>query len=118
MKVNWWEFHSLFPNYYDFKTPVWSDYKITGKEFTLDVVAPGYEKEDFDLYEEGGRLLLSIKRDGDESPLVYSILGRYGGPEYDMTKAIAKYKAGILKISIPKRQEKEMKALVNRIGIS
>lgn len=116
MKVSWWEFHSLFPNYYDFKTPMWSSCKSTDGGFELEVVVPGYEKEDFVLTEEDGELKLSINREKDD-PLIYSILGRYRSSNYDLSRAEAEYKAGILKITVPKVQKKQ-KALARRIGIN
>lgn len=107
-------FNSVFPNYYDFKIPMWSKVRETKQGLDLEIVVPGYEKEDFNLYEEGGSILLSIRRE-DANPLVYDLLDRKSIRDYNLESISANYKAGVLKITIPKV---EVKPEQRRIGIS
>jgi len=109
-------FHSIFPTYWDYKIPIWSTGEFTKDGYKIQIVVPGYEKADFSLYVEDKSLFLNIYRGGDDKEdLLYSILGGYG-KGYDIEKATAEYKSGILTISVPKIEIKkeERKA----IGIS
>lgn len=114
MKIDWDAFYSMFPNYLDHKTVMWSEHRDTKDGFELKVVIPGYDKEDFKLYEESGIIRLSIRKNKDKTD-VYEVLDGTRG--YDLEKISAEYKAGILKITIPK-QTIEKKSLQREIGIS
>lgn len=111
--VKWNLFDSMFPNYYDFRTPMWSDWKETKEGLQIKVVVPGYEKEDFNLYVEDGSLRLEISRETDH--LSYSIFSRWSSPRYDLEAATAEYKNGILTLKIP-RLEKEPKRLAIKVS--
>jgi HSP20 family molecular chaperone IbpA len=113
MKIDWDAFNAMFPNYYDHKTIMWSESKETDTGFDIKIVIPGFDKEDFNLYEENGVVQLSIKKSKDKTD-VYDVL--YDSEKYDLDKMSAEYKAGILKIKIPKQiaQKKSRR----EIGIS
>jgi HSP20 family molecular chaperone IbpA len=93
-------FDKMFPNYYEYKTPMWSTWKEDEKVLKLEVAVPGYSKEDFTLYIEGGTLFLKIK--DEKKTLSYSIIDRFYLDLYKVEEAVAKYKNGILIITIPK----------------
>lgn len=93
-------FYEMFPNYVDYRIPMWSEYKETDDKLTVKVVVPGFEKEDFVLYVEGNRLFLDIKNKKDKT--TYSVLQKLLNETYLLDKANAEYTAGILKITIPK----------------
>ena len=98
--VDWSLFHDMFPTYLDYKIPMWSDFKETGSELQVRIVVPGYKKEDFNLYAYGETLFLRIGSESDE--VIYSILRRFSDESYQIEKAKAEYRNGILKITIPK----------------
>ena len=97
----------------------------TEKEFKLSIAAPGLDKGDFNVEAVDDILTISAeheREDKDEKD------GRYNRREYNYTrwsrsfslpencdpeKIIAEYKNGELKISIPKKQEKEPKKAKN-----
>lgn len=111
--VNWDLFHKMFPNYYDFRTPMWSDWKETKEGVQIDVVVPGYDTKDFKLYVENGSLHLEISRETDH--LSYSIFNSWSSSKYDLEAATAKYKNGILTLKVP-RLEKEPKRLAIEVS--
>jgi HSP20 family molecular chaperone IbpA len=115
MKVNLDLFDSIFPNYHDFRIPMWSTGTKSKEGFYLEIAVPGHDKDDFNLYEEDGNVFLSIKMGEDSSPLEYDILDKRDNWGYDLEKIDAKYKSGVLKITIPKT---EIKPEQRRIGIS
>ena len=114
MKVNLDLFDSIFPNYHDFRIPMWSTGTKSKEGLYLEIAVPGHDKDDFNLYEEGGSILLSIRRE-DANPLVYDLLDRKSTRDYNLESISANYKAGVLKITIPKV---EVKPEQRRIGIS
>jgi HSP20 family protein len=99
MLVNWNLFDLMFPDYYKYRTPMWSETGETDEELTINIVVPGYEKEDFSLFAQDDRLLLKINKDGKS--ISYSVCGY----PYPLEKATAKYRNGILKITIPKSKK-------------
>ena len=109
MWVNWYLFDLMFPRYYLYKCPMWSEYEETEEGMNLEVAIPGYEKEDFKLYSEDGRLYLKILRKDRQA--LYSISGR----DFDAERAKAEYKNGILSITVPKA-EKEQKKLEIKVS--
>jgi len=98
--VDWSLFNDMFPTYLDYKIPMWSDFKETGSELQVRIVIPGYKKDDFNLYAYGETLFLRIGSESDE--VIYSILRRFSDESYQIEKAKAEYRNGILKIIIPK----------------
>jgi HSP20 family protein len=109
MLVNWNLFNSMFPDYYKYRIPMWNETKETEEEITIDVVIPGYEKEDFNIVAQDDMLLLKINKDGEFMSYCIS------GYPYPLEKATAKYRNGILKITIPKskKSKKELKIEVS-----
>ena len=100
-------FNSTFVNYYDFKVPMYANWNYKEDELRIKVAIPGYEKEDFTLSVYDNELRLKVKLEKGER--TYSIITRHWDAEYDLNKAKATYKNGILIISIPK--DKKAKAL-------
>jgi len=107
MIVKWDLFDMLFPEYYTYRTPMWFESKEEDNNFLLEIVIPGYDKEDISLYVEDGRLILDVEKEGKRY-LHYSILGSHSGRNYDLQKAEAKYKSGVLKITVPKLVTKSL----------
>lgn len=107
-------FDWVFPNYSEFRTPMWSSWKDDDDKTTLSVVVPGYEKEDFELFLEDGSLLLRIK--SGERSLLYSILDKFYASQYNLDTAEAEYHSGILKVSIPKVAKKKAKQIAIKVS--
>ena len=109
MFLNLRDFNFMFPNYEDYKIPMWSDWKETKSEAILSIAVPGYEKEDFDLYVEDKKLYLKINAEKLQS--LYSIIGISENFKYALELAEAEYKSGVLKITIPKvvKEQKKIK---------
>lgn len=114
MYVDWFKFFQTFPNYYDHKIPMWSDYKETDSGAVVEVAVPGFKKSDFELYVEDGGLQLKIN--SDKKAITYSILGSYSAGGFDIESASAVYDAGILKIEIPKIPKKKMKQIPIKVS--
>lgn len=114
MLLDLFSFDRLFPNYYDYKVPMYSSWKESEDGGTLEIVVPGYKKDDFDLHVEDGRLILNIN--SGKKSLTYSILGSYSFSTYDVGAAQAEYEAGILKIEIPKIPKKKMKQIPIKVS--
>jgi HSP20 family molecular chaperone IbpA len=108
-------FENMFPNYYDYKTPMWSTWKEEDGNAILEVVVPGYKKEEFNLFvDEDKALKLTIE--STKQQLSYSILSSYYSNKYDFPSANAVYDAGILKITIPKAANKKQKQIPIRVS--
>jgi len=104
MRLDLNAFNWMFPNYYDYKTPMWSAWSEKDNDLILEVAIPGYTENDFTLKFEDGKLNLGINKDGEL--LHYSIVGRFYEPKYKLEDTKATYKSGILKITIPQAQKK------------
>ncbi len=103
-------FYDRFPLYFDYKIPMWSKWDYGEDSDTLSITAPGFEKEDFDLFIEDGDLTLKVV--SGKNHLLYSILNKFHTDAYRLDEAKAKYKNGILKITIPKEVKKTKKIAI------
>lgn len=106
MKYDMKLFDSLFPNYYDYRMSVWKEIEENDSEMKVTFVLPGYEKEDFSVYVENNVLYLTINR-GEGKDITYSIGNRQRLYDYNLENTKVIYKSGILKITIPKKEEVE-----------
>ena len=95
-------FDSIFPGYRSmlFRPPMWSSWVYEKDNLSIDIVLPGYEEQDFELSAEDGELILSISGTKDNKIHTYSVYTEDG---YNIENADATYKAGVLKIRIPKQ---------------
>lgn len=110
MKVDWLLFNSMFPCYDSYKMSVWKEINEDDSGLTVEFVIPGYEKEDFNLYIKDGAVFLDIKQKEDK--VSYQLLSKYRTEEFALEQAEARYKSGILKVTIPKDQTvKAMKTI-------
>ncbi len=91
-------------------------------EYGLELVAPGFEKEDFNLKIENNELVISAEVKAEEK----KVEGKYNRREFktqSFTRAFslpeneiieedvkANYVNGVLKVSLPKREEAKPKA--------
>ena len=106
--------------------------KVNVKEdedsFTIEVAAPGMEKEDFDVQLDHNRLTISSQKETEKSEEAEKYTKRefaYHSFQRSFTlpdsangeKIDAKYNNGILTLSIPKRDEAKPKP-VKRISIN
>lgn len=105
--------------------------KENEKEFTLEVAAPGLQKEHFNVVVENGVLTItaetkSEKTEGDENSkftrkeFSYSSFKRsftLDEESVDADNIIAKYENGILNISIPKKVKTEEEKKTKTISI-
>jgi len=107
-------FNNLFPNYHDYKVPMFSSWKEGEDSGVLEIVVPGYKKDDFDLHVEDGGLILKVN--SEKRSFTYSILGSYSSSTYDVGAAKAEYEAGILKIEIPRVPKKKMKQIPIKVS--
>ena len=108
-----------------FKSPVGNGFPAvniaeTDKDFQVDVVAPGYNKEDFKVQIEDDALTISAEKKSETSEedkekqysrreYSYSSFTRsFRLPENAQDEAVsAEYKEGILKLIIPKTEEQQ-----------
>ena len=99
------------------------DIAETEKSFELEVAVPGFKKEDFDLNYNDGQLTISGERkfETEEKEVNYHRREtRYGSfsrtfhlPEnVNEGKIQANYQDGILKVTLPKDQKKELKKTI------
>ena len=63
MNIDWNKFKTMFPSYKKHKTMMWSEVLKTDELFRLRIVIPGYNKEDFELYEDNGTIRLLLNKD-------------------------------------------------------
>lgn len=106
--------------------------KETSNSYDIDVVAPGYQKDDFKLKVEKDTLSISVKVEGAAGKEVGKDQSKWIRSEYKLTSftrsfqlpenvevdAIeAKYEDGLLKLSLPKMELVEGKG-VREIAIS
>ncbi|MEL6923171.1 MAG: Hsp20/alpha crystallin family protein [Bacteroidota bacterium] len=99
-------------------------------EIRLELIAPGLEKEDFDINVQDGRLTISAERrtetDSDEEEgyahreYRYSSFSRsFSIPEHlDEDNITAKYHNGVLKVYIKRREQEETQRPSRRISVS
>jgi len=94
--------------------------------YVLDVVAPGFEKQDFKISMEGELLTLSAERKQETTPSEDRFLKReYAVKSFsrsfrmddqiDRSAITAKYEQGILHITLPKKEE--VKVLPKEISV-
>lgn len=92
----------------------------TDDQFLIDVAAPGFEKNDFNINVENNVLTISSEKQSEEKQDGERISRReysYGSFQrsfnlpitVDTDKIKANYENGVLKISIPKREEAKAK---------
>jgi HSP20 family molecular chaperone IbpA len=103
-------FDLMFPTYYKYRVPMWSESEENDDELKIKIVVPGYEKEDFALYAKDDKILLEINK-GDDKKVKYSLQAY----PYPLEKATAEYRNGILIITIPKAK-KAMKELPIKVS--
>lgn len=95
--------------------------------FTIQVAAPGLEKEDFNVSVDGNKLVISSEKEieklneGDKfrrKEFSYSKFKRtFTIPEsLDGEKITANYKSGILNVAVPKREIVKKEATQIKIG--
>lgn len=131
-----------YPTLFDFLEDFWDSKNLpsnqmnmpavnvseNNEEFKIDVAAPGFEKNDFNLNIENNVLTISSEKQFEEKKDEDNICRReymYGSFQrsfslpttVDTENINAKYENGILKISIPKREEAKSKP-PKRINIS
>jgi len=111
------KFYRMFPNYDDFKVPMWSKVREKAGEMIIEIVIPGFERENFELTFDDAGLNLKVTRNDEKENSVreYVILTSWYDRDYDFSKALAEYKSGILKIKVPKT-DKKRKALPVKIS--
>jgi HSP20 family protein len=125
-------FPSLIDRFFEGDLMDWNNWNFAGTDSTLpavnvkenddeimiEVAAPGMKKDDFKLDYDNGRLTISSEKeekidekDGEKitrREFSYSSFQRsFSVPEtvVDVDKITAKYSDGILKLSLPKREE-------------
>ena len=102
MNIDWNKFKTMFPSYKKHKTMMWSEVLKTDELFRLRIVIPGYNKEDFELYEDNGtiRLLLNKDRGVGKNPSTYILFDENYSDKYDLNNISARYKNGVLEVEI------------------
>jgi HSP20 family protein len=87
--------------------------------YVLDVVAPGFEKQDFKISMEGDLLTLTAERKQESKPSEERFLKREFSfrsfsrsfrmdDQIDRSAIKAKYEQGILQLTLPKKEEVKM----------
>ncbi|MCS6934371.1 MAG: Hsp20/alpha crystallin family protein [Chitinophagales bacterium] len=112
-------FESEFPTFAHrefFKTPALVNIKDTNDSYVIEVAAPGFKKEDFSVKVEGNLLNISAvtKNETEMSDEKYtrrefnmsSFTRSFTLPKtVETTRISGAYENGILKITLPKREE-------------
>ncbi|MES2131186.1 MAG: Hsp20/alpha crystallin family protein [Bacteroidota bacterium] len=104
-----------FSRSFDYTIPA-VNIKETGKDFSVEFAAPGFKKHEFKIHIEGNNLIISAEREEEKSKkehrftrkeFSYNSFSRsFALPQNVNTDHIdAKYIDGILKLSIPKKEE-------------
>lgn len=108
----------------EFKTPVLVNTKENKESYILEVAAPGFEKEEFNINVENQTLSISVEKKSNVSEQ-NADNDRYNRIEFhfsafkrsfqlpktvDGTKISASYKNGILYVLLPKQEEAKAKA--------
>ncbi len=92
----------------------------SGDEFVIELAAPGYKKEDFDIKIENQELTISGKKENQESKEeMYYINSEFNysdftrkfriGKNIDPEKIEANYENGILLVKLAKKEEAKLK---------
>ncbi|MCB0650353.1 MAG: Hsp20/alpha crystallin family protein [Saprospiraceae bacterium] len=127
-------FSSMFDDFFKTEFPVWShnnfaaegatlpavNIKETDKEFGLELAAPGMSKEDFKVAVEDDVLTISAEKEFSKEDKkdnynrrefsYSSFQRRFNLPEsIEADKVTAKYKDGVLHVSLPKKPEAQPK---------
>lgn len=98
----------------------------TKEGYVLDVVAPGFEKQDFKISMEGDLLILAAERKNETKSNEERFLKREFSSrsfsrsfrmddQIDRTAITAKYEQGILQLTLPKKEE--VKVLPKEINV-
>lgn len=98
--MNMKAFKKMFPDYFEYKVPMWSNWKTGETSDILEITIPGFERKDFKLVAIGDKLELTITN--IEKSISYSIVDSSFTTDYNLAEAKARYKSGILYIEIPK----------------
>ncbi len=116
-------FENLFENEFNtltnsqiFKTPVLVNVKDTKDSYLIEVAAPGFTKENFNIKVDGSLLSLSGEKEEEENiegqkftrkEFKFSSFNRsFTLPKtVDATKISATYEGGILTVILPKKEE-------------
>lgn len=106
MRLKLTDFYYMFPNYYDHKVPMWSEFTESQEFMTLEVAIPGFEKKDFSLYVENNKLYLDVSTKAQS--ITYSIMHNVL-ENCDLENSRATYKSGVLKIEVPKVRANRVK---------
>ena len=116
MELNQTLFNAMFPNYDEFRVPMWSHITEGKNLLMVEVAIPGFKKTDFNLYIEDNTLKLEIIRSNEkDSELIFDIIDSSESNAFDYQHAVAEYDAGILTITVPRsfkeRQKIDIKIL-------
>lgn len=112
-------FESEFPNLNRqdlFKTPVLVNIKDTKESYRIEVAAPGFKKEDFNINVEGGLLIIKaeskVATETNEERFTRkefnfsSFTRNFTLPKtIEVNKVAASYEDGILSVVLPKKEE-------------
>ena len=95
----------------------------SGNGFSLEMAAPGFEKEDFSIHVENQNLTVSVDKEEMKQEEQNCIRSEYYfgnferkfflGKKIDSEKIEAKYENGILRISLAKKEEAKAKPVRN-----
>ena len=116
-------YHSITPGFRSF-IPV--NIRETENEFVLELVAPGFEKEDFQISLDNNTLTISVERKTEaENRTERFIRKEYKQQSFkrsftvdeniDAGKIVAKYLNGVLALNLPKKAD--VKAVTKEITI-
>jgi len=114
MRFDQLAFYFMFPQYFWYKGPMYSEMNEDDKEATLEIVVPGFEKEAFKLYFEDEWLYLEIEN--KKKSIKYSLFNNSFATDFDLKSASAKYNNGILEIKIPKKEKAKSKKIELRVS--
>jgi len=126
-----WDFDQVFEsmfdhiNYISSYQPLKADVKEKDKEYILEIEIPGVEKEDINLEIKDDILTISVERKEEINEERENYIRRerkYGSfrrafyvDDVDQEKIKAKFKHGVLKVKLPKKEISSPKE--NRISI-
>lgn len=120
------EFPVLYKNEQNWKATVPVNIKETDKNYSIDIVAPGFEKTDFKISLEQQLLTISAEKKNEvKEENEKQIRKEYSYRSFkrsftldektDGTKIDAKYVNGVLTLNLPKKEE--VKPVVKEISI-
>ncbi|HWQ73141.1 MAG TPA: Hsp20/alpha crystallin family protein [Desulfitobacteriaceae bacterium] len=109
----------FFPSLYKNSSQMKVDIKETEKEYILEVELPGIKKEEVNLEIDEGRLTISVRKDEQKEDKQdnyirkersFSAMTRsFEVSDVETDGIDAKFENGLLLITLPKKQEKEVK---------